>query len=344
MRPIITVLNVPVHKGCDLSEALGQYPSAVIFTDTNCREKCLSWLLNNNPVAKRVSVVAMPAGVKNLAAVDHALSDLVSAGAGRDTLLICLGGGSVGDLGGFIASVYKRGMPFLNVPTTLLSMSDSCVGGKTATDHAGIRNLLGTYKQPVSVCVDTHFLGTLSSEVLVDGYSEIIKHAALSGGELWNWVCSATSDPDFDWLITESLKVKKTFVEADPYDASIRMALNFGHTVAHGIEANSDTTHGQAVAIGLIAEGWLSVSKVGLPLAEHEDMQNAILTRCRLPDAFTLDLDGIAHSMLHDKKNDLGELRLSLLERIGQPKVQVVCSPEEVLDSIKHAFEVCPVE
>jgi 3-dehydroquinate synthase len=235
MSTMTTVLGVPVTLGCDLSQWLGRHKRAVILTDSNCAEKCLPWLLDHNDSLAKSPVITIEPDLKDLVAVDHIVRDLVHFQAGRDTLLISLGGGTIGDLGGFIASVYKRGMPFLTVPTTLLSMSDSCVGGKTAVDHADIRNLLGTYKQPLAVCIDTHFLNTLPLQVLSDGYAEIIKHAVLSGGDLWHWVRTATGDHDFDWVITESAH--------GPQLRPHRRACHRGH---HGLKSWPSGGYGSA--------------------------------------------------------------------------------------------------
>lgn len=348
MKELLRILSTPVYEGLELLRYVDTR-EAIVLTDANCESFCLPLLVRNNPdLADRPRIVLEP-GVKDLDGVQRIWSELVALRATRETCLICLGGGTTGDLGGFAASVYKRGIPFVNVPTTLLAMSDSCVGGKTAADHAGVRNVIGTHWEPAAVFIETRYLGSLTPEALADGMSEIVKHAILSGGALWEWAMSSTSTPDYDWLIGESLAVKKAFVEQDPRDAGIRQALNFGHTVAHAIEAVTDISHGQAVALGLLSESWLSVSKVGLPSKEYEQIEEAVLRRCRLPDSHEIQTDRLeSHhaitALSNDKKNANDRIQLSLIAGVGDPRIKIPCSTNDIWTAIKRTIELCPAE
>jgi 3-dehydroquinate synthase len=345
MREVLKVLHVPVVFGqSDLRRWLKGQSKVVILTDKVCEQACLPHLLEANPRLQAAPVLAVPGTVKSIESFEWVLGRLMEVGADRHTLLVTLGGGSVGDLGAFVASVYKRGMPCLNIPTTLLAMSDSCVGGKTAVDYGGVRNLIGTYKSPLAVVVDVSYLRRLPAEVLADGYSEVIKHACLSAGLLWQWVTSEPGEMDLEWMIEESLRVKKGFVEADPQDDSLRRSLNFGHTTAHALEAVIHITHGKGLAVGLLAETSLSVSKSGLKQERADQIQEAVLRWCVLPNIEHLDKSAIEHALRHDKKNQNSQLQLTLLEDIGTPKINVDCTAAEVSAAIERILQLCPVE
>ena len=349
-----TVLESPVFVTTSYwMEPIGFSPdrfnNAIILTDSNVVGHCLPRLLAMVPQLSDTEVITVEPGVKNLNTVEHAISCLMDMGANRDTLLVCLGGGTIGDLGGFVASVFKRGMPYVNIPTTLLAMADSCVGGKTALDFAGVRNLLGTFKPADAVIIDPEYLQSLDDLAIRSGMAEIVKHAAIGGDKLWQSVTSPSWIPEWLLTINASLDVKKRFVEADPFDRTERKALNFGHTAAHAIEAvtadmEQPITHGEAVAFGLLAEGWLSVRSLGLPESDFNLLLEAVTRHCHVATIDDPDREQMRYSLSHDKKNHQRTLRLTLLENIGQPRVDVECTMDEVIEAIENTIALCLAE
>lgn len=246
---------------------------------------------------------------------------LTEAGASRQSLLVIIGGGALLDLGGFAAATYMRGIRTINVPTTLLSMVDASVGGKTAIDFAGVKNLVGAFHLPEEVLIDTAFLETLALDELLSGYGEIIKHASLQGEEAWLQL-RRLGDPiglsDAEWLelIRSSVEYKATIVAADPRESGLRRILNAGHTVGHALEAfalarpqGQSLRHGEAVVLGLIVESYLTTELTGCSrdylrqlLYLAQELYQPALYSCR-------DYGELTTLMRQDKKNSHGLIR-----------------------------------
>lgn len=272
--------------------------------------------------------------------------------ASRKSVAVLVGGGTLTDAVGFAVATYMRGLRTVNISTTLLGMVDASVGGKTAIDFAGVKNLVGTFHMPQEVFIDTHFLDTLPIEELYSGFGEVIKTALLSGGELWSQVCHC--DPQQmmgeDWVevIASCVRYKEYIVEQDFKDEGIRSVLNLGHTVAHALESFSRETklgraltHGEAVVIGLIVEGYLAYKYLGLELSVLKQLMS--LAREHYPQyqyvckAYPRLLD----LMRHDKKSRSGLIRFSLLTRLGSAQQWETADDkviEEALDFYRETF------
>ncbi len=255
------------------------------------------------------------------------LSDrLLAAGFGRDSAIVALGGGVVGDLAGFVAATYLRGIPFVQVPTTLLAMLDASVGGKVGVDTPRGKNLIGAFHPPVLVAADPLTLLTLPEREYRGGMAEAVKHGLIADAEYFAWIegharaLAARDIPALTHLVRRSVEIKAAVVEADEREAGRRAILNAGHTIAHAIELASDyaTPHGEAVAIGLVAECRIAEASTGLTRGSA-DRVAALLTRLGLPTRLTnpLPMNRLLEAMQHDKKNRAGAIRLALPTAIG---------------------------
>ena len=275
---------------------------------------------------------------KNMETVLTVATRLLELGADRNTLLIALGGGVVGDLTGFVASIYMRSVPFLNIPTTLLAQVDSCLGGKTAVDLPAGKNLLGTFYQPKAVFVDLRFLETLPTGDFRNGLGEIVKYALLDA-EFFSELEGAVDGlrrgdvAVLGSIVERSVRIKKGIVEMDERDQGIRRILNLGHTVGHAIEAESGyaAAHGEAVGMGIVAAIRLSERLHGFPAAERKRVE-ALMDRAGLPGKIptAIRTEGIVRRLAADKKREGKSVRFVMLRRIGMPFVNGGV-PEDVL-------------
>lgn len=274
--------------------------------------------------------------------------------ASRRSLVVIIGGGTLTDLVGFAAATYMRGIPTVNIPTTLLGMVDASVGGKTGIDFDGIKNLIGAFHEPQAVFVDTAFLSTLPIDELFSGYGEVIKTALLSGEVLWHEVLQLGDPQGFDhkiWqkLISQCMEYKSLIVSQDPEERTgTRAALNLGHTTAHALEAYSRTAnpsrplkHGEAVAIGLLVEGYLAHKALGLKQSILRELYHLIR---ELYPAYSYTCKAyptLLRLMQSDKKNSSGSISFTLLQDLGKPIVWQSTSNQEIeeaLDFYREAF------
>lgn len=272
---------------------------------------------------------------------------LSEEGAARRSTLILIGGGALLDLGGFAASTYMRGIETIYVPTTLLSMVDASVGGKTAIDFLGVKNLIGSFHPPSEVIVDIDFLRTLSLEELLSGYGEVIKHATLMGGDAWREVCRigdpvGLMDEEWQMLIEKSIAYKTAVVEADPKEQGLRRILNIGHTVGHALEAYAyqnefrrTLPHGEAVVLGLIIESYITMCQIG----GNKEYIRQLMTLARdlySPFFFTCkDYPELLRLMRCDKKNAVGTI--TIMGVVAPGDIQPVELTDEA--KIKEGFD-----
>ena len=314
----------------DLTQAVNEctHDRLFILTDETTRELCLP-LLKDIPAVADAQSITIGAGDVNknldtLASVWQALSD---GGASRHSLLICLGGGMVTDLGGFAASTFKRGIPYINIPTTLLAMVDAAVGGKTAINFNGLKNEVGVFQPAVKVLLETEFLRTLDIYNLLSGYAEMLKHGLISNSHTLNELL-AFDLADIDYallkqLVGRSVEVKEDIVAKDPREQGLRKALNLGHTVGHAFESlalsqHRPVLHGYAVAWGLICELYLSYAQAGFPREVMRQVIHAIHENYG-SFAFTCDdYEQLYNFMKHDKKNVGGVINFTLLSDVGK--------------------------
>ena len=279
---------------------------------------------------------------KTLASLADVWRALSAGGASRRSLLVCLGGGMVTDLGGFAAATFKRGIACVNIPTTLLAMVDAAVGGKTGINLDGLKNEVGAFSSPRAVVIDTEFLRTLDDCNLRSGYAEMLKHGLISSREmLVSLLRFDIASPDYarlQTMVAESIAVKEDVVRRDPHEHGLRKALNLGHTAGHAFESlalarQQPVLHGYAVAWGLVCELYLSHLKAGFPLDELRRTVGYIAARYGRFAFGCDDYDDLLSLMRHDKKNVGGVINFTLLEQPGQVRLDCTATREEICES-----------
>lgn len=303
------------EKACFYIDKVYKKKNVFVVTDSNVYAlygKKIQEILSEKYNTK---IVYFQAGEehKSIKTYAEVSEELLSKGLQRGDLLIAFGGGVVGDVCGFIASSLYRGVPFINIPTTLLSQIDSSIGGKTAIDFAGRKNILGAFYQPKMVLIDINFLSTLTNEHYVNGLGELIKHSFIGDEDLYNKLVASqkvTSD-----IIYDSLLVKKSFVVDDEFDTGKRMCLNFGHTFGHIIELERNLLHGQAVSLGMIMATNFAID-LGLCDKEIKDKMISLLSKAGLPTE-EIDYHKYLDKVFLDKKNISGTLTFIFVSKIG---------------------------
>ena len=330
--------NYPIHfneKGYEalnsfLSES--KYSNIFIIVDNNTEEFCLSKFLPYLQTDLTIEIMEFEAGEpnKNIETCVQLWNVLTELGADRKSLVINLGGGVVTDLGGFVASTFKRGVDFIHIPTTLLSMVDASVGGKNGVDLGNLKNQIGVINVPKMVLIDTQYLDTLSKSEMRSGLAEMLKHGLIYDKDYWEKFLDlkAIDFADFDELIYRSVEIKNEIVTEDPTEKNIRKALNFGHTLGHAIESyfleNENKTtllHGEAIAIGMILESYISLEKGLLTSNEYQVIKSTIKA---IYDAVVFEENDIApilELLIHDKKNEYGNIQFALIDGIGKIKI-----------------------
>lgn len=326
----------------DLALLLEPYKSEKIFvlTDDNTFQLCFP-LIAKVPGINPNRVVVIGAGDvhKNTDTLIKVWAFLVENGADRHSLLINLGGGMPCDLGGFAAATFKRGIPFINIPTTLLAQVDASVGGKTGINFKGFKNEIGSFKQAEKVLLDTSLLQSLDGDNLLSGFAEMIKHAFLKGPDM----LSRTLDfnilnPDMKalgQLVAESVLIKDYYVTADPFEKNIRKALNLGHTVGHAFESlalkrHQPVLHGFAVAYGMVPELYLAHLKLGFDMdivSRYAQYVHSVYGAFLYSES---DYDYLYETMTHDKKNRSGRINFTLLKQPGEVAINIHCERHEV--------------
>ncbi|MEG1580194.1 MAG: 3-dehydroquinate synthase [Bacteroidaceae bacterium] len=311
-----------------------------VLTDTTTERLCKPLLEGCEELAGAVSIVIGATDThKTLDTLASVWQQMGEAGGTRHSLMLNVGGGMPTDLGGFAASTFKRGIPYINVPTTLLSMVDAAVGGKTGINFGGLKNEIGVFSKSVCVIVDTDFLRTLDAENICSGYAEMLKHGLISHTKAWAELLTfdlcnvdyARLQP----LVEESIQVKERIVNEDPTEQGIRKALNLGHTAGHALESlalaeNRPVLHGYAVAWGLVCELYLSCTKTNFP---KDKMWQTIEFIKRNYGIFTFDChayDRLYTYMTHDKKNTAGSINFTLLGEVGDLRIDQKASKDEI--------------
>ncbi len=344
--------NYPIYFNEAGYEALNlyinnsKYSNLFIIVDSNTNEFCLSKFLPYLATDLTIEIVEFEAGEpnKNIDTCVELWNVLTELGADRKSLVINLGGGVVTDLGGFVASTFKRGIDFIHIPTTLLSMVDASVGGKTGVDLGNLKNQIGVINVPKMVLIDTQYLETLSKKEMRSGLAEMLKHGLIYDKEYWEKFLDlkAVDFADFDELIYRSVEIKNEIVMQDPTEKNIRKALNFGHTLGHAIESyfleNEDKIsllHGEAIAIGMILESYISLEKDLITNQEYNQIKSAIKTIYDDVVFDKNDIEPILELLIHDKKNEYGNIQFALIDGIG--KIIINQSVENEL--ILKAFE-----
>lgn len=319
----------------DINELAAPYGSSVyLLMDTGSQRYCQSVLgkIKNLP-DDHILVVGDGDDNKNPQTAVQIWEFLSSHGATRKSLLINLGGGMICDLGGFCASTFKRGIDFINIPTTVLAQVDASLGGKTGMNLGCLKNEVGVFSMAKAVLLNGEFLKTLDKENLLSGFAEMIKHALIHDASALDALLAFDfNNPDYNkllQLVSESVKIKEFFVEADPTEKGIRKALNFGHTYGHAYETfamrhNKPVLHGYAVAWGMIKELQLSTELSTLEKDKAERIAQRIIELYGQPNAAESDKDELQELMTHDKKNDGRGINFTLIPRVGEVEVDHV--------------------
>lgn len=318
------------------------YDAYFVICDEQTEALCYPALA---PLLPDHTVIAIPAGeqFKNIHTCVAIWEELSNNLATRKSLVINCGGGVIGDMGGFAAATFKRGCDFIQMPTTLLSQVDASVGGKLGIDLQEMKNLVGVFKDPSAVFICTDFLSTLPQRQLYSGFAEILKHGLIYDAEYWNMVSGLDFQQDQNWkdLIARSVQIKSAVVEADPYEAGLRKILNFGHTIGHAVETCSlrqdiePLLHGEAIAIGMICEAFLSVKHCGLPSEAVHMIANTCMRYFEHYDLTTLQFEELVAVMQQDKKNEQQQLRLSLLKQIGTCVYDIPVSESDIQEALQ---------
>lgn len=333
------------HLETMLTQAISEceHENIFVLTDSNTTKSCLP-RISKYRALHDAKLIEIPAGDsnKNVISLSIVWKELSEKGANRHSLLICLGGGMITDLGGFAASTFKRGIDFVNIPTTLLAMVDASVGGKTGINFNGLKNEVGVFREARFVLLDTTFLTTLDNANVRSGYAEMLKHGLLSNEDDWAELLKFDLDnPDPKLLapmLEKSVKVKEKIVESDPLEKGIRKALNLGHTFGHAFESLSmkrnPILHGYAVAFGLIPELYLSCTKLGFPVDKMRQTVEFIRSNYGSLAITCNDYNAIIDLMHHDKKNSHGEINFTLLGNIGDIRINQTASDEEIKEAL----------
>ncbi|MBP9759438.1 3-dehydroquinate synthase [Candidatus Dojkabacteria bacterium] len=343
--------NYPIMVGQDLFGKmsklvnLSKYSSIFLITDTNVDIYSSKLDIPKNLI-KAKYIFEAGEKAKSLQTVEKILTMLADNNADRKSLAINLGGGVATDLGGLVASLYQRGMDFLNISTTIEGMVDASVGGKTGVNLGNNKNYVGTFSQPIAVIIDVDTLDTLDDRNFIAGWAEVIKHGLIRDSQYFKFVVAKHirkySKAELVDIIARSCEIKAQVVENDEKEGGLRKILNFGHTIGHAIESLSFDTnypllHGEAIAIGMIAEAYISLRLGKVTQQEFNEIQKGI-QNVGLPIGIEdLEISQIQKLILKDKKNDAGVIKWTLLNSIGKCEFDVIVEDMNIVDeAIRH--------
>ncbi len=328
----------------DLHSAVQSCPHDKLFilVDEHTRELCLP-LISGLECLKDANIITIGSEDihKNLETLAYVWTALGNLGATRHSLLINLGGGMVTDLGGFAASTFKRGIQYINIPTTLLAMVDASVGGKTGINFNGLKNEIGVFSPAEYVLIDTAFLKSLDTQNLLSGYAEMLKHGIISTTEHWsellNFDMNSIDYQALQALVAHSVNIKEDIVSKDPFEKNIRKALNLGHTIGHAFESlalenNRPVLHGYAVAWGIICEIYFSHIRVGFPKDKLRQTIQFIKGNYGVLTFDCKQYDRLYEFMTHDKKNSAGIINFTLMGEIGDIRINQSANKEEIFE------------
>ncbi|MEN9444530.1 MAG: hypothetical protein RIS47_1420 [Bacteroidota bacterium] len=342
----VVLIGEPLEKSFEAVLKACKPERIFVLTDENTLVHCLP-VLQKVKGLREAPVYTIGAGEdhKSIASAEKIWDFLTQNHADRHSLLVNLGGGMVGDLGGFAASTFKRGMDFVNIPTTLLAQVDASIGGKLGVNFAGYKNHIGIFGAPKFVIVVPEFLETLDKDNILSGYAEMLKHALIYSAEHWRKLKEIKLDDAsidlkaLDKLITKSILIKNDFVQKDFREKNIRKALNFGHTVGHAIESmlierGTPILHGAAVAHGLVCECYLSYKKHGLPLALVHEIRQLVLSNYGVIDNLASNFNLIMSLMSHDKKNENARINFTLISGFGDVEINQICTEADIKEAL----------
>lgn len=330
----------------DLVSAISECEHDRIFvlTDETTQQLCWPKIKNFKALKDCTPIIIKATDThKNLDTLSQVWQALSNGGATRHSLMINLGGGMVTDLGGFAASTFKRGIDFVNIPTTLLAMVDASVGGKTGINFGGLKNEIGVFSDSRFVIINTQFIDTLDHDNICSGYAEMLKHGLISDERTWAELVTFDLDtPDLSKLqrmVADSIKVKERIVETDPHEHGIRKALNLGHTMGHAFESfamrrGTPILHGYAVAYGLISELYMSARKTAFPTDRMHQTVRFIRENYGTLNITCDDYPTLIELMHHDKKNTSGIINFTLLGNVGDIRINQTANEEEIKEAL----------
>lgn len=317
------------------------YSKIAVLVDENTRAHCYPLVQNSIPEHTLIEI-ASGEEQKNLNTCQQIWNALTEQAFDRKSLLINLGGGVIGDMGGFCAATYKRGIDFINIPTTLLAQVDASIGGKLGIDFQNFKNHIGVFQDPLRVFIDSVFFNTLPPGELRSGFAEVIKHCLIRDAVRFDEIIGTDyRDLDLSDLTRHSVDIKHQVVEQDPTEKGLRKILNFGHTIGHAIESHflkdkeKKLLHGEAIAIGMICEAYLSETKLGLTTHELDKISNYIL---KIYDSRPIDEKAIGEILIltrQDKKNEGNTIKCSLLKSIGDCTFNIDIDENDISRSIE---------
>ena len=333
--------NEAGYKALNLHLKNNRYSNIFIISDNNVGDLCERMFYPLLETGLQIEMIEMEAGERNksIEACVQVWETLTEQGADRKTLILNVGGGVVTDLGGFVASTFKRGIDFIHVPTTLLAMVDASVGGKNGIDLGHLKNQIGVINVPQMVLIDTRFLESLPQNQMRSGLAEMMKHGLIRDKAYWELFLdlSKLDYSDFDQLIYRSVEIKNEIVTEDPKEDGIRKALNFGHTLGHAIESffmsGPDQTpllHGEAIAVGMILEAHISMQRGLLNKDEYAQIKYIITDVFEKVIFSQTDIAAIKELLIHDKKNEFGKIQFALLDGIGKVRISQIVENEEI--------------
>ncbi len=323
-----------------------KYSSIFAITDSNTSEYCIPHFMSLLTIDTAIEIIEIDPGesFKTIETCVEIWNILTEFGADRKSLIINLGGGVISDLGGFIASTFKRGIDFINVPTTLLGMVDAAIGGKNGVDLGSLKNQVGTITSPQLVLIDSVYLDTLPQNEMLSGFAEMLKHGLIADKNIWKQFLdlSEIDFTEFDQMIYESVQVKNNIVMQDPTENGIRKALNFGHTLGHAIESlflqdenKSALLHGEAIAAGMILESFISYKKNLLSREEYYEIKYTIKNLFEDIVFSESDIERLLTLLIHDKKNEYGNVNFALLDGIGKIAINQNTDNDIIIEAFK---------
>jgi 3-dehydroquinate synthase len=314
-----------------------------VIVDEKTQKFCLPLIQNLLP--KKFTKIVIPSGEDNktLATCEKIWSAMTKANMDRHGLLINLGGGVIGDMGGFCASTYKRGIDFIQIPTTLLAQVDASVGGKLGIDFHGLKNHIGVFQLPKKVLIDPTFIESLPQRQKLSGYAEIIKHCLIRDADKWDIISHVDFDEvDLADLIAHSVEIKKAVVAEDPREKGLRKILNFGHTLGHAVETyllglgKRSVLHGEAIAVGMITEAYLAYQRNLIQADELEAIETMLFATYGRIQIKPSEIPAIIQLTAQDKKNKGSEIRFSLLTGIGDCGYDIPVSKAEMKKALEY--------
>ncbi|MGJ8732512.1 3-dehydroquinate synthase [Cellulophaga fucicola] len=332
-----TELNAHLEKA--------NYSKVFILVDENTHQHCLPSFMSQIFGDYNYEIIEIEEGeinktIETCVQVWHVLSEL---DADRKSVMINLGGGVITDLGGFVASTFKRGIDFINVPTTLLSMVDASVGGKTGVDLGSLKNQVGVINLPQMVLVISSFLQTLEERQLHSGFAEMLKHGLIRDKKYWNELNLVSDFNKLDEFIYDSVVIKNDVVMQDPTEQNLRKILNYGHTLGHAVESyflesesHKTLLHGEAIAVGMVLEAYLSNKLTGLSDDSLNAIKKTFINRYGKVSFTDEDIKNILTYLKFDKKNSHGNINFVLLKTIGECQIDVIVSEDLLYESFAY--------